>query len=131
MIFASPVFLFVFFPAVLLIYRLIPAKARPYFLLLSSLFFYFWGEPVYVLLMIAAILITWASALGISALKEKKKDKAALAVLTLGILLILPVNSVPISPCFPSSLPAPSSALQISPAISTVLRCRWKVHGMV
>ena len=89
MIFASPVFLFVFFPAVLLIYRLIPAKARPYFLLLSSLFFYFWGEPVYVLLMIAAILITWASALGISALKEKKKDKAALAVLTLGILLIL------------------------------------------
>ena len=89
MIFASPVFLFVFFPAVLLIYRLIPAKARPYFLLLSSLFFYFWGEPVYVLLMIAAILITWASALGVSALKEKKKDKAALAVLTLGILLIL------------------------------------------
>ena len=42
MVFASPVFLFVFFPVVLLVYRLIPAKVRPYWLLLSSLFFYFW-----------------------------------------------------------------------------------------
>ena len=89
MVFASPVFLFVFFPVVLLIYRLIPAKVRPYWLLLSSLFFYFWGEPVYVLLMIAAIVITWGTALGISVLKERKKEKAALAVLTCGIMLIL------------------------------------------
>jgi len=89
MVFASPVFLFVFFPVVLLVYQLIPAKVRPYWLLLSSLFFYFWGEPVYVLLMIAAIVITWGTALGISALKERKKEKAALAVLTCGILLIL------------------------------------------
>jgi alginate O-acetyltransferase complex protein AlgI len=89
MVFASPVFLFVFFPVVLLVYRLIPAKVRPYWLLLSSLFFYFWGEPVYVLLMIAAIVITWGTALGISALKERKKEKAALAVLTCGIMLIL------------------------------------------
>ena len=68
MVFASPVFLFVFFPVVLLVYRLIPAKVRPYWLLLSSLFFYFWGEPVYVLLMIAAIVITWGTALGVSVL---------------------------------------------------------------
>ena len=51
MVFASPVFLFLFFPAFLLLYRLIPAKARCYWILAASLFFYFWGEPSYLLLM--------------------------------------------------------------------------------
>ena len=88
MVFASPVFLFVFFPVFLLLYRLVPAKVRPYWLLLGSLFFYFWGEPVYVLLMVAAIGVTWAVGIAVSALKERKRDRAAGAVLALGVLLI-------------------------------------------
>jgi len=89
MVFASPVFLFVFFPVFLLIYRLIPAKARPYWLLAGSLAFYFWGEPVYVLLMVAAILVTWAVGYAVSALKNRGKEKAAGWVTALGVLLIL------------------------------------------
>ena len=89
MVFASPVFLFVFFPVFLLLYRLLPAKARPYWLLAGSLVFYFWGEPVYVLLMVAAILITWAAGYAASVLKDRGKEKGAGLVTALGILLIL------------------------------------------
>ena len=69
MVFASPVFLFIFFPVFLLVYRLLPARFRAYWLLAGSLFFYFWGEPVYVLLMAAAILVTWGTGFAVSALK--------------------------------------------------------------
>lgn len=89
MVFASPVFLFIFFPVFLLLYRLLPAKARPYWLLAGSLFFYFWGEPVFVLLMVAAILITWGTGFAVSVLKERGREKAAGALTVLGILLIL------------------------------------------
>ena len=71
MVFASPVFLFIFLPAFLLVYSLLPAKARPYWLLAGSLGFYFWGEPVYVLLMVAAILVTWCAGF----LTERMKDQ--------------------------------------------------------
>ena len=119
MVFASPVFLFVFFPVFLLIYRLIPAKGRPYWLLLGSLFFYFWGEPVYVLLMIAAILVTWGTALGVSALRERKKDKAALALLTLGILLIL------------SALVYFKYFTFLLTTLKNLFRTRWKIASVI
>ena len=119
MVFASPVFLFVFFPVVLLVYRLIPARARPYWLLAGSLFFYFWGEPVYVLLMIAAILVTWGTALGVSALKEKGKKGAALAVLTAGILLIL------------SALIYFKYFTFLASALKDLLRVRWRIRSVV
>ena len=89
MVFASPVFLFIFLPVFLLVYRFLPARARPYWLLAGSLAFYFWGEPVYVLLMIAAILITWCSGFLTSALKDRGREKAAGAVTAAGVLLIL------------------------------------------
>ena len=89
MVFASPVFLFVFFPVFLPVYRLLPPKARPYWLLAGSLAFYFWGEPVYVLLMVAVILVTWAAGFAVAVLKEKKRDRAAGAVVVLSVLLIL------------------------------------------
>ena len=46
MLFSSNVFLFAFLPAVLLTYYLCPRPLRNPVLLLFSLFFYGWGEPV-------------------------------------------------------------------------------------
>ena len=89
MVFASPVFLFVFLPVFLLVYRLLPARARAYWLLAGSLVFYFWGEPVYVLLMVAVIMITWCAGFFASELKDGGKERAADAVTALGVLLIL------------------------------------------
>ncbi len=59
MLFSSNVFLFAFMPSVLLIYYLCPRKLRNSVLLLWSLVFYGWGEPVYLFLMIGTILINY------------------------------------------------------------------------
>ena len=52
MVFSSLEFIFVFLASVLAVYYLVPPKARNIVLLLFSLVFYGWGEPVYVFLMI-------------------------------------------------------------------------------
>ena len=55
MVFASVPFLFVFLPAVLAAYFLCPRRWHNAVLLVFSLFFYAWGEPVYILLMLSSI----------------------------------------------------------------------------
>ena len=57
MVFSSLLFLFRFLPAVLLLYYIAPRKCRNVILLLFSLFFYAWGEPKYVLLMLCSITV--------------------------------------------------------------------------
>ena len=47
MLFSSIVFLFTFLPAVMILYYLLPVRFRNVILLLASLVFYAWGEPVY------------------------------------------------------------------------------------
>lgn len=62
MVFSSTTFLFLFLPLVLLLYYNPFLQGRSFknnFLLLASLGFYAWGEPVFVFLMIISILITW------------------------------------------------------------------------
>ncbi len=62
MVFASSLFLFLFLPITLLGYFLIPSNSvnlRNIFLLLMSLIFYAWGEPVYTFLMIGSILMNY------------------------------------------------------------------------
>ncbi len=63
MVFSSSVFLLIFLPVILIGYYLpFLSKNRTYkntFLLFGSLVFYAWGEPVFVLLMIFSIIITW------------------------------------------------------------------------
>ena len=59
MVFSSTVFLLIFLPVVAGIYFLCPRKARNTVLLLFSLVFYGWGEPVYVFLMIATITVDY------------------------------------------------------------------------
>ena len=48
MVFSSITFLYYFLPIVLLIYFIVPSKFRNLVLLISSLFFYFYGEPRYI-----------------------------------------------------------------------------------
>ncbi len=55
MLFGSAVFLFLFLPVVLLLHRLSPRAVRNGLLLVASLLFYAWGEPRFVLVMIALL----------------------------------------------------------------------------
>ena len=59
MLFSSPVFLFLFLPATLIAYTVLPRSAQNALLLYASLFFYAWGEPLYVGLLIIAILVNY------------------------------------------------------------------------
>jgi len=52
MVFSSIVFLFRFLPVFMICYYLVPGRMKNFILLLGSLFFYAWGEPVYVALML-------------------------------------------------------------------------------
>ena len=59
MLFSSIPFLFWFLPGVLLLYAAAPEALKNTVLLLSSLFFYGWGEPRYVIWMMLAILMAY------------------------------------------------------------------------
>lgn len=63
MVFSSLIFLYIFLPVVLILYYLIPKQFRNFFILLSGLFFYAWGEPIYVFVMIASTLIDYFAGL--------------------------------------------------------------------
>ena len=56
MLFSGLTFLYCFLPAVLAVYFLVPKHWKNAVLLVSSLIFYAWGEPRYVLLMVLTIL---------------------------------------------------------------------------
>lgn len=66
MLFSSIVFLFTFLPVVLILYYLLPVRFRNVILLLASLVFYAWGEPVYLFLMLLSILFNYFSGLDIA-----------------------------------------------------------------
>ncbi|MDO4618027.1 MAG: MBOAT family protein [Clostridia bacterium] len=90
MLFSSTVFIYLFLPAVLIIYYGLLFKSRTLqnvFLFLVSIFFYAWGEPKLVLLMILSIFINWASGLLVSKYKDKKPIKRI--IITVSVILNL------------------------------------------
>ena len=73
MLFSSSIFLFAFLPLVLLIYYLPLRRWRQgqnVFLLAASLFFYAWGEPWFVLVMIGSFLINYVFGLWVARAKR-------------------------------------------------------------
>ena len=72
MLFSGIPFLFYFLPAVLILYFLVPRKGRNAVLLVSSLLFYAWGEPKYVVLMIVSILLFYGYGLAVEKSRRPK-----------------------------------------------------------
>ncbi|MEG0778270.1 MAG: MBOAT family O-acyltransferase [Oscillospiraceae bacterium] len=89
MLFSSITFLYMFLPIVLVLYFITPRKFKNYVLLLSSLVFYFFGEPVYVLLLVFSSLSDYIHSLIIEKTRGTKKAKIALIssiIINLGLL---------------------------------------------
>lgn len=83
MVFSSTVFLFMFLPLTVMIYYnpwLQGQKFRNGFLLLSSLGFYAWGEPVFIFLMLFSIAVTWVMGLALDRYESKGKLVLSVAV---------------------------------------------------
>lgn len=80
MLFSSIPFLYFFLPCVLFLYFAVPKCLKNGVLMLVSLFFYAWGEPKYVFLMAATILIGYATGILIEKFKGKALSKVFLAI---------------------------------------------------
>ena len=90
MLFSSIPFLYYFLPCVLAIYFLIPAryiKLKNAWIMLSSFFFYGWGEPKFLIVMLISITQGYIFGLLIEKYQEKQKLKKLLLVLSCVISL--------------------------------------------
>lgn len=94
MVFSSTVFLFLFFPLVLLIYYLPFIRChrtfQNYYLCIASLFFYAWGEPLFVILLLLSILVTWSIGKALWAMEGRRKKTILImgVVYHIGLLFI-------------------------------------------
>ncbi len=89
LLFSSLSFLYYFLPCVMILYFVSPKRLKNSVLLLSSLFFYAWGEPKYVFLMLFAILCGYFSGLLIERYRGQGLSKLFLIlslILSAGIL---------------------------------------------
>lgn len=89
MVFSTIIFLCAFLPITIIGYYLMPGRGKNIFLLLCSLFFYAWGEPVYVFVMLASIICNYAFGMALYRFRNRRKLwlMAAVAV-NLGILCV-------------------------------------------
>lgn len=88
MIFASPLFLFLFLPITLAVYFLLRVEFRNCFLLFASLLFYAWGEPVYVFLMLGSILINYSSGLLIHFFQRRSQGGGGVKVVLIASIAL-------------------------------------------
>lgn len=80
MLFSSIPFLYYFLPVVLILYFLAPGKCKNTVLLLASLFFYGWGEPKLLLLMLFTIALFYLCGLAIDRAEEPRRRKLWLTI---------------------------------------------------
>lgn len=88
MLFSSLTFLFCFLPLVFITYYLLPALFRNIFLLLSSLFFYAWGEPKYLLLMSTVILLNYFAGIILDKIKENFRKSVCIVSIFLNLSIL-------------------------------------------
>lgn len=90
MVFSSPIFLFLFLPVVLTGYFVLRGlRARNLWLLGASLFFYAWGEPLFLLLLFASTWMNYRLGIWVDVADEPRKRKFAVTlaiVLNIGLL---------------------------------------------
>lgn len=118
MVFSSAVFLFIFLPVVYILYLIMPSvKAKNILLIIASLLFYAFGEPLTVFLMIFSVAVNYIFGLYIS--KENSKDKPAMicaVIFNLAILCIfkyLGFFAETLNSILPFDIPVPNIRLPI------------------
>jgi len=89
MVFSSIPFIFFFLPFFLIIYYLVPFKIKNIILLIFSLIFYAWGEPIYILLMFFSSIVDYTNGLLLKRTTNKRKRQLILIeslIVNLGLL---------------------------------------------
>lgn len=89
MVFSSLLFLFRFLPAVLLVYYIVPKNWKNLVLFVSSLIFYAWGEPVYVVLILISTLVDYLAGRAVAYCRTKGYRKRAVFSLLCSVVINL------------------------------------------
>ena len=77
MVFSTPIFMFYFLALTLAVYYVVPRKGRNLVLLCASLFFYWWGERIYVVIMFLSTAIDYTHGLLVERCKARGNDRGA------------------------------------------------------
>ena len=142
MVFSRLFFIYIFLPVCLLCYALARGtKAKNLVLIVFSLIFYAWGEPVYIFLMLTTSVVNYAAGRFIGKYQGQKGDTAATVIAVTYDLLMLGVFKYSgfivenINALFSSSIPVPDIRLPIGisfytfQTISYIIDCHWeKLH---
>jgi alginate O-acetyltransferase complex protein AlgI len=83
MVFSSSLFLLYFFPAFIIIYLLLPFRLKNYFILLASIVFYAWGAPIFIFIVLGAIMVDFY----VVALMDRQKGSARKWLVTISVIL--------------------------------------------
>ncbi len=121
MLFSSTVFIYLFLPFTLTVYYLLLKKSRTLqnvFLLIASLVFYAWGEPKFVLVMLASIFVNWF--FGILVDKYKKCGNISLAKASLAAACVLDLSLLFVFKYLNFTEAVLCSALDISPRVAQI-----------
>ena len=99
MIFSSAFFLFLFLPITYILYNICPnIKCKNFLLIIASLFFYAFGEPIYVFLMVGSILVNYFLAIFISNSSSKKRLFLILSIIfNIGLLITFKYSALLVS----------------------------------
>lgn len=92
MVFSSVPFIFYFLPLFLIIYFIVPKRAKNMVLLIFSLVFYGWGEPVYIILLLISSVVDYIN--GLMMEKFDNKPKARKLFLVISIIVNIGLLSV-------------------------------------
>lgn len=117
MVFSSAIFLFVFFPAVFILYHIVPGlKAKNIILIVASLVFYSFGQPEYLFLLLVSVFINYAAGWALTGAKYRKGILAVAVLLNVGLLSVfkyLDFAMDNINSLFGMSVPLPGIVLPI------------------
>lgn len=89
MVFSSLLFLGIFLPLTVGLYYLLPGKFHNALLLLLSLVFYAWGEPLHIFIMLITTVYIWLLGLGVAKAKAQGRQNLARLCLILGLVFSL------------------------------------------
>ncbi|MGO4348469.1 MBOAT family protein [Paenibacillus sp. MCAF9] len=89
MVFSSLLFLFLFLPAVLLLYFVSPWRIKNFVLFATSLVFYAWGEPVYIAIMLLSTVTDYSFGLALSNPKRSSLQRKWIVVASVVVNLTL------------------------------------------
>ncbi|MEH7392324.1 MBOAT family O-acyltransferase [Bacillus sp. JJ1474] len=89
MVFSSLTFLFIFLPIVLVLYYCSPRRFKNLLLFLTSLFFYAWGEPIYIVIILFSTLMDYTFGLLLGSTKFSSTGRKVIVVISIILNLSL------------------------------------------